>query len=280
MNYYVCDFLLAINILFISVCLPFLLGGQIVGFWSVLFNAEEDRTSIQADISCQVNKLLDEMQSSFPLQKKETWISFLAALNSVMEDEPSQPAVLLFAGRNTAASKQSMQCVALTLAINVNKLLHKKSSTNADFSRVTVNVDGITDLLQQDDTINQELDKEISSILSDFSSVILGPLEKLPPRAALLLHGYCDNFIAPFKKSVIILTATFGFDIPHNSKQLEQKLHSLWDPTLGVDISASIVSRVANNVVFIEPETDHTLARLDSSTLTSDVYHCHAVLNS
>ncbi|KAI9560760.1 hypothetical protein GHT06_011712 [Daphnia sinensis] len=277
MNYFICHFLLAFEILFISVCLPIYVVDQIVAFWSISFIGG-DRISIQQDTSNHVNELLDEMQSFFPLQKEETWISFLAALNSVLVEEPTQPAVLLFTGRNTVASKQTIQYVALTLAINVNKLLHKTSSTNCDFSGVTVDVDEIANL--QDDTIKQELDKRIRSILSQSFSVILGPLEKIPPRAALLLHGYCDNFMAPFKKSVIILTATFDSDIPHNLKQLEQKLHNLWDPTLGVDTSASIVSRVANNVVFIEPETDPAPAQLDSSTLTSDLYHCHTVLNS
>ncbi|KZS03038.1 putative Torsin-1A-interacting protein 1 [Daphnia magna] len=255
MNYSNCNLLLVFQIVFISASLPIYFVGQIVCLWSFFFNPEETRISATLDSSSQINKLLDEMQSFYPLQKKATWISFLAALNSVIEEEPSQPAVLLFVGRNATASKHTMQCLALTLAVNVNKLLHKTSFAKADFPGVTVKVDEIADLLQQDDTIKQELDEQIYSVLSQSFSVVLGPLEKIPPRAALLLHGYCDNFMAPFKKRVVILTATFDFDISHDSKQLEQKLHNLWYPTLGIDKSASIVSRVANNVVFIEPET-------------------------
>lgn len=99
-----------------------------------------------------------------------------------------------------------------------------------------------------------ELDAQIHSILNQSFSVILGPLEMIPPQAALLLHGYCDNFMAPFKKRVIILTFTFMLKRPLSSAQLDH----LWDSTLGTDTSASIVSRVADNVVFIETETGST----------------------
>lgn len=233
------------------------LGSIKVDFQLPSFDGWNNKISTSSNtFSHQAMELIDEMQKTFPFQKKGTWISFLSALNSVTEEEPSQPAVLLFVSGN--AAMRTMQNIAQTLAINTNKLLHTTNSAKANFQGVTVKVDEIADLLRQDDTIKQELDEQIHSILSQSFSVILGPLEKIPPQAALLLHGYCDNFMAPFKKSVIILTATFDYEIPRNSKEVEQKLHSLWDPTLGIDKSASIVSRVANNVVFIEPETDST----------------------
>jgi hypothetical protein len=117
-----------------------------------------------------------------------------------------------------------------------------------------VQVDKFLNLQNQEEIIKRELDTRIRSILNKSYSIIVGPLEKIPPEAALLLHGYCDNFEAPFKKRVIILTATFDSDKPLNSKQLERKLHRLWDPQLGKDKSGSLVSRIANNVVYIEPE--------------------------
>ncbi|XP_057372801.1 uncharacterized protein LOC130693632 [Daphnia carinata] len=203
-------------------------------------------------------KVIDKMQKTFPFQKVETWISFLAALQSVTNDEPSQPAVLLFIGGNTPVAMRTMEHVVTTLAINTNELLHTTNSANANFKDITVQWDEITDLTQEDNAITRELDRKIHSILSKYSSVVLGSLEKIPPKAAMILHGYCDNFMAPFKRSVIILTAAFDYEMPRNSKEVERKLHSLWDPSLGIDKSASLVSRVANNVVFIEPETDST----------------------
>ncbi|XP_059350614.1 uncharacterized protein LOC130693630 [Daphnia carinata] len=238
--------------------LPVYFGGHISGFWSSYYHAGKERVSAPVNTLSQAMELLDEMQNSFPLQKTETWIGFLSALSSVIEEEPSQPAVVLLVGVNTPAITRTMQCVALALATNTNKLLHATKFTDFKFPGVTVKVDEIFNLQQQEDAIKKELDAQIHSILNQSFSIVLGPLEMIPPRAALLLHGYCDNFMAPFKKRVIILTATFDSDKPLNPKQLEQKLHNLWDPALGIDISASIVSRVANNVVFIEPESGST----------------------
>ncbi|KAI9560758.1 hypothetical protein GHT06_011710 [Daphnia sinensis] len=238
--------------------LPLYFGGHLWSFLSSYHNAGKDRVSAPVDSLGQAMELLDEMQNSFPLQKTETWIGFLSALSSVIEEEPSQPAVVLLVGGNTPAVTRTMQCVALALASNTNKLLHATSSTDSKFRGVTVKVDEIFNLRQQEEAIKKELDAQIHSILNQSFSVVLGPLEMIPPRAALLLHGYCDNFMAPFKKRVIILTATFDSDKPLNPKQLERNLHNLWDPALGIDISASIVSRVANNVVFIEPESSST----------------------
>ena len=200
-------------------------------------------------------ELIDEMEHSFPLQKYETWSSFLSALTSVLRQvEPSQPAVLLLVGGHTLIETQTMQCVALTLANNTNKLFPPMNSVNVISSEITVQVDKFVHL-QNQETIKKELDAQMRSILDKSYSVVVGPLEEIPPEAALLLHGYCDNFEAPFKKRVIILTATFHSDKPLNSKQLERRLNKLWDPELGEDQSASIISRIANNVVFIEPET-------------------------
>lgn len=244
-----------VALLVVVSCIALLLSMYGYSFYS---NAGENKTPAPVDISGQIMELLDNMQDSFPQQKKETWLSFLSALSSVTEEKPSQPAVLLFVGGNTVAARHTMQCVAITLATNTNKLLLTMNSANADSRRVTVEVEEIANLRQHEEAIKNELDAQIHSILNQSFSVVLGPLERIPPQAALLLHGYCDNFMAPFKKRVIILTVTFESDSPLSSTQLDQKLHDLWDSTLGIDKSASIVSRVANNVVFIEPETGST----------------------
>ncbi|XP_032787972.1 uncharacterized protein LOC116925390 [Daphnia magna] len=249
---------LVLLVVFGIALLPVYFSGHILGFWYSYSNAGKDKISAPVYTSNQAMELLDEMENSFPLQKKETWIGFLSALSSVIEEKPSQPAVVLLVGGNTPAITRTMQCVALALATNTNKLLRTTSSTDTKFPVVTVKVDEIIDVRQQEEAIKQELDVQIHSILNQSFSVVLGPLEMIPPRAALLLHGYCDNFMAPFKKSVIILTATFDSDKPLNPKQVERKLHNLWDPALGLDTSASIVSRVTNYVVFIQPESGST----------------------
>lgn len=217
-------------------------------------NVEKPNISV-IDPLDQTMKFLEEMQNSFPTQPRKTWISFLSALSSVTEEEPEQPAVILLVGGNTAASILTMQCIADQLAAVTNRLFSILKFTNSFSTEVTVQVDS-KDLQKQEDIIKEELDAQISTILNKSHSIVFGPLENLPPRAALLLHGYCDNFMAQFKDRVFILTATFDFDNrPRNSEQVDRRLHRLWDSTLGPDQSASLVSRVANNPVFIEPES-------------------------
>lgn len=244
-----------ILILLIIITGIFIVGLLIFSNNNILKNVENDMIPGPIDHLNLAMDLIDEMENDFPLQNKETWTSFLSALSSVVEqEEPSQPAVLLFVGGNTLIETHTMQCVALTLANNTNKLLPAMNSVNTVSSEITVQVDKFVNL-QNQETIKKELDTRMRSILNKSYSVVVGPLEKIPPGAALLLHGYCDNFVAPFKKRVIILTATFDSERPLNSKQLESRLNTLWYPELDIDQSASIVSRIANNVVFIEPET-------------------------
>jgi len=87
--------------------------------------------------------------------------------------------------------------------------------------------------------------------------VVVSRIEELSGESALVLHGHCDNFKAPKKRRVIILTATLddvSADIGDVSFQVDASLRRLWDPQMGADKAASIVSRVANNPVLIEPE--------------------------
>ena len=233
-----------------------LLGLVIAVKWGFHFDSHGHRKietlSPAVDTLDKTFQLIEEMQNSFPGQSNATWISFLAALTNIMEEEPSQPEILLLVGQENTV--HTMQCVAEQLAVTTNKRFSAENYAVDLSAKVIVQVSDLVRLQKQEDAMKKELDTRIRSILNQSYSVVLGPLEDIPPQAALILHAYCDNFTAPFKKSIIILTATFGSDRPADSKQVDRKLHRLWDAKLGVDKSASLVSRVANNVVFIEPE--------------------------
>lgn len=199
-----------------------------------------------------ISRLIGEMkvmQQSFPLQMNETWWNYIAAFSSIMEDDPPQPAVLLLIGPNSPQGIETVQCVAERMARITNNLFDTSTS------QVAVNVQEILRRQQKEDAIKEELDGRLRSVLNHSFSVVLGPLELIPPKVALLLHGYSDNFAAPFKKRIIILTATFSpTNLPAHSRQVDRMLSQLWDSDLGTDKSASLVSRVANSPVFIHPE--------------------------
>lgn len=221
------------------------------------------------DLLKQTEQLVKQMSNYFPAQETRTWISFISALSSVIQENPSQPAVLLLVGENTVEAIHTLQCIARQLALITNKLFSITNLYDGNLRKIelTVNVDEVATLFKnREEPMKKELDTRIRSILNQSHSVIFGPLEDLPPRAALLLHGYCDNFMAPFKDRVIILTATFDSnERPINSKQIDRRLHTLWNADLGKDKAGSLISRVANNPVFIEPESGSIPCKNDRS---------------
>lgn len=197
-------------------------------------------------------KLLKEvrtLQSTHPVQPMKTWTDFMAAITSI-EGSPSQPAVLLLVTPNSTLAIETKQCIARRLAAVTNRLFNvsnpsivipiRKSSSGTE------------------DKIREELDNQIHSILKTSYAIILDDIQNIPPKAAMVLHGYCDNFMALFKQRVIILTAVVNEGWPLNSNKVDDFLRNLWDPELGQDKSASLVSRVANVPVFIEPEESST----------------------
>lgn len=198
-------------------------------------------------------KLLKEMKSmqrAFPNQSNDTWLNFVAAFLSIKEDDPPQPAVLLMVGPNSVEAVQTIQCVAKQLAKITNKLFEKSPD------EMVIRMEDVLKLRDRENAVKEELDRRIQLVLNRSYSVVLSHLEQIPPGAVMLLHGYCDNFGAPFKQRVIILTATFHPDShPVDSRQVDRQLRKLWDSRLGADKSASLVSRVANNPVFIQPES-------------------------
>ena len=200
-------------------------------------------------------KLLKEIKTlkhSFPGQLNDSWINMMAAFNSVSIEEPSQPAVLLLISPNTQEGIQTMSCLSKKTAVAINRLFGRSMENEP-----VIQSEEIVNFQKTVDPIKKELIKRMNSVLENSSSVVLTHLEILPPEAVIILHGFCDNFMAPFKKSIIILTITFNPDDHKldNPSQVDRLLHRLWASDLGTDLSASLVSRMANFPVLVQPES-------------------------
>lgn len=210
---------------------------------------ESQRHALKSSKEMFEDKLLREvksLQSSYPHQPMKTWIEFMAAVTSITGN-PSQPAVLLLAATNATAAIETSKCIAKQLARVTNRLFNVPSSPAFQIS---------TPRSGTDHRIKEELDDKIHAILSKSYAMLLDDINHIPPRAAMVLHGYCDNFMAPFKQRVIILTVVVNEDL--TSDGVDDFLRDLWDPELGEDKAASLVSRVANMPVFIHPEESLT----------------------
>lgn len=217
----------------------------------------EPYTSSHADPQDKTWERIMKIQKSFPNQTRHTWLSFYSALANLILKEPTRPEVLLLVGQNE--EDHTMQEVAKQLAETINEFFPPMNLAAGFSPNVTVEVKKE----MKEEAAKEELDIQIHSVLNQSYSVVIGLLENIPPKAALLLHGYCDNVKPQFKKRVIIFTAIFGFDCRVDKKNLmnkvDQNLHEIWDPILGRDNSASIVSRVSNVIVSIWPETKNSV---------------------
>jgi hypothetical protein len=204
-------------------------------------------------LQIQLDKEIKTLRLSFPLQPKSIWINVIAAFNSISEADPSQPAVLLFTSSNSPDSVKTMFCLAKQLSIAINKIFGKSVD-----HELIIHSQDIVETHKMTGSIKKELSKRIESVLNQSFSVVLTHLELLPPKSVLALHGYCDNFLAPFKNRIIILTAAFNAeDYYHEtSHQVDRLLRRLWDSDLGSDTSASIVSRLSNIVSFVKAESN------------------------
>jgi len=191
---------------------------------------------------------IKKISSQFPHQSKNVWINTVDALNSIVTDEPSQPAVLLLISSKSEEAKKTLSCLSLQLATATNKVFNTSTE-------MMTQVDGFIEFDRQEE-IRAELDKKLKSILNQSFAVVVPQLQEIPPYAAMILHGYCDNFLAPFKKRVIILTAAVGSQMIETQPQVDRYLRRLWDAEMGIDQSASLISRVANIPIFVKPEVE------------------------
>ena len=198
-----------------------------------------------------LKKEIKTLRLSFPLQPNSTWINIIAAFDSISEAVPSQPAVLLFTSPNNPDSVKTMFCLAKQLSKAINHIFGKSID-----QELMVHSREIVKTQKMVDPIKRELSSRIESILNQSFSVVLTHLELLPPKSVLALHGFCDNFLAPFKKRMIILTAAFDAEDNYleTSQQVDRLLRRLWDNDLGSDASASLVSRLSNIHSFIKAD--------------------------
>lgn len=225
---------------------------MIIAFYSVLFSSNGELKLWQQITDEQIVNELDKLSKQFPSQQPDVWTSYFAVIESINKEEPQQPGVLLLIGRSDEVSDRTVNCLALELANTVNRF------RNQSVADLLVSVKKVKEQVGPNHVaLRKETDERIKTVLAESISVVVSRIEELSGESALVLHGHCDNFKAPKKRRVIILTATLddvSADIGDVSFQVDASLRRLWDPQMGADKAASIVSRVANNPVLIEPE--------------------------
>ena len=189
---------------------------------------------------------VDELKGKYAEQNERLWRVVKSCTRHVFDSqEVTYPAVLLMVSERGNAAQ------AAALAEDVGKRFESILSEQASLSKAaSLNLTVLPGKVEANKQ-KLDLDNWLKQKLNDsHTAVILNHLEILSPEAALLLHGYCDNDNAPYKRAMLILG--LYLEQPVDSPQAaELALKKMWMSKLSEDKVGALLSRVANNIVLV-----------------------------
>ena len=191
-----------------------------------------------------------ELKNSYPSQDARFWKIIGSQVKRVLSNDSAYPAVILLGTPEGYAALGT--CLAKRVIGSINNAARMSGDVYID-----------TASLDQTSAAKSKfnLDQHLKTVFDESKGAIIDHVEKLPAKAALLLHGYCDGDNAPYKDVVLFLL--LHTDVTRDSlsdKVVEKSLTDLWGNELGVDEMPALCSRIANNIVVLSPEEDETLA--------------------
>ena len=189
---------------------------------------------------------VDELKGKYAEQNERLWRVVKSCTRHVFDSqEVTYPAVLLMVSERGNAAQ------AAALAEDVGQRFESILSEQASLSKAaSLNLTVLPGKVEANKQ-KLDLDNWLKQKLNDpHTAVILNHLEILSPEAALLLHGYCDNDNAPYKRAMLILG--LYLEQPVDSPQAaELELKKMWMSKLSEDKVGALLSRVANNIALV-----------------------------
>lgn len=218
-------------------------------------NFTEDRSSMSwAQLKKDFrSKLENDIRPLFPSQPGSTFRDVFLALTSGMQEKPQHPGlVVLLTGPNGVATSS---CLTQKL---VQVTAPYFSGSSGDFERYIVDGDHFSSAQGK-----AEFHDSLHERLSKYGVAAIRGLEKLSGDTAIVLHGFADDSVAPFKKSVLMMTLADGAEevaeVSDPAWRAEQLLLKYWSD-LGSDKSSVLITRVTVSVVRVLPESPQVLA--------------------
>ena len=189
---------------------------------------------------------VDELKGKYAEQNERLWRVVKSCTRHVFDSqEVTYPAVLLMVSERGNAAQ------AAALAEDVGQRFESILSEQASLSKAaSLNLTVLPGKVEANKQ-KFDLDNWLKQKLNDsHTAVILNHLEILSPEAALLLHCYCDNDNAPYKRAMLILG--LYLEQPVDSPQAaELELKKMWMSKLSEDKVGALLSRVANNIALV-----------------------------
>lgn len=193
---------------------------------------------------------LKEIKNSYPAQDARFWKIIGSQIKRALSNDSAYPAVILL------GTPQGYAALGTCFAKRVMSVVNSAAEMTGENYINTVELDQ-----RSPGKTKYNLDENLKSVFIESKGAIIDHVDKLPAKAALLLHGYCDGDNAPFKDVVLFLILNTNLtEGSLNDKVVEKSLTELWGSELGVDEMPALCSRIANNIVVLSPEEDETLA--------------------
>ena len=198
---------------------------------------------------------LSKLKHRFPNQNEKLWRVIRANLQQpVSEENPTKPGILLFASDQRGA--QTSRCLAESILTVVDDIMQCK--------HISVDLRELTKLT--DDDAYKRLHEHIEEGFSgEAKGALLTGLQHLSGDVAMALKSYTNNENALFKKTVIITTLetldTTEIEPSSWDQVVMPIVCGLWEKSIGLSKAYALGSRVATNIVVINPVESETLKK-------------------
>jgi len=198
-------------------------------------------------------KLEKEIRPLFPTQPGSTFRDVFLALTSGMQEKPQHPGlVVLLTGPN---GKATSSCLTQKL---VQATASYFSGSGDDFEQYIVDGDDFSSSQGK-----AKFHDSLHDRLSKYGVAAIKGLEKLSGDTAIVLHGFADDSVAPFKQSVLVMTLADELEVAEVSDpswRAEKLLLKYWSD-LGTDKSSALITRVTVSVVRVLPESAQVISQ-------------------
>ncbi|XP_060071203.1 torsin-1A-interacting protein 2-like [Ylistrum balloti] len=204
-----------------------------------------------------------DLKMKFPGQERIFWRTIFGLLRPmIVETNPAAPAVfMMVVPKNQDGESRTAECLAKQLLTLYSGLFNRSHGSQGSHIHIT------RDLSHESPAVEKkELDNKLHYIFgqSQGKGVILDNFESLTPFAALLLHGFCDGDNAPYKDVLfiqVVYTDMKAEEITSQKNYMDKYLKELWISDLDEDKIQPLLTRIANNVAMVSPETEQTLQK-------------------
>jgi len=197
----------------------------------------------------------NSVRESFRVQTSGFWGIIRAAVKPiVLQENPYQPAVFVLVVPSDA--RRTASCFIRLFSNTIANLFQ------------TSPVEFFTDTMSglSPERVKRLLDDQLRNGLGSGGRVaIVHHLELLHGESAMMLHAYCDNDNAPFRRTIFILALFVdetSSEVAETEAFVEQRLRMLWGDMLGTNRFYPLLTRIAHSVVFMRPETSDVLAQI------------------